>query len=126
MPTRTERPCVIQAIAQLPMGVGKSVNCGTMTAVWRSISPGGRRCIKGDNGMADHDERNAPNPDTPDSDRPSSDVLHGAQRDLSRRDFVTLSVAAGLAAAAGPAAAADMAVTETMVTVKTPDGLCDC
>jgi len=45
--------------------------------------------------------------------------------DLSRRDFVTMSVAAGIVAAAGTASAADMPVTETMVTVKTPDGMCD-
>src|SRR6266849_2233745 len=45
--------------------------------------------------------------------------------DLSRRDFVSMSVAAGIVAAAGSASAADMPVTETMVTVKTPDGMCD-
>src|SRR5438132_4099768 len=45
--------------------------------------------------------------------------------DLSRRDFVAMSVAAGIVAAAGSASAADMPVTETMVTVKTPDGMCD-
>jgi carboxymethylenebutenolidase len=45
--------------------------------------------------------------------------------DLSRREFVTISVAAGLAAAAGSASAADLPVTETNVQVKTPDGTCD-
>ena len=45
--------------------------------------------------------------------------------DLSRREFVTLTVAAGLAAAAGSASAADMPVVETAVQVKTPDGVCD-
>src|ERR1700682_2300622 len=45
--------------------------------------------------------------------------------DLSRRDFVTMSVAAGIVAASGTASAADMPVTETNVTVKTPDGMCD-
>jgi carboxymethylenebutenolidase len=44
---------------------------------------------------------------------------------LSRRAFVALSVAAGLAAAAGSAAAADVPVTETNVQVQTPDGICD-
>src|SRR5215831_12166497 len=44
---------------------------------------------------------------------------------LSRRAFVALSVAAGLAAAAGSAAAADVPVTETTVQVQTPDGVCD-
>jgi len=48
-----------------------------------------------------------------------------APSDLSRRDFVTLSVAAGLAAAAGPASAAGLPVVETKVEVKTPDGTCD-
>ena len=48
-----------------------------------------------------------------------------ATNDLSRRDFVALSVGAGLALAAGSAAAADMAVVETAVEVKTPDGTCD-
>ena len=45
--------------------------------------------------------------------------------DLSRRDFVALSLAAGLAAAAGPASAAELPVVETSVEVKTPDGTCD-
>jgi len=45
--------------------------------------------------------------------------------DISRRDFVALSVAAGLAVAAGSASAADLPVVETNVQVKTPDGVCD-
>src|SRR6202051_980354 len=45
--------------------------------------------------------------------------------DLSRRDFVALSLAAGLAAAAGAASAAELPVVETNVEVKTPDGTCD-
>jgi carboxymethylenebutenolidase len=45
--------------------------------------------------------------------------------DPSRREFVTLSIAAGLAAAAGSASAADVPVVESMVQVKTPDGVCD-
>jgi carboxymethylenebutenolidase len=45
--------------------------------------------------------------------------------DLSRRDFVALSVVAGLAAATGLASAADLPVVETSVLVKTPDGTCD-
>jgi carboxymethylenebutenolidase len=43
--------------------------------------------------------------------------------DLSRRDFVAMSIAAGIVAAAGSAAAAD--VVEKNVEVKTPDGVCD-
>jgi carboxymethylenebutenolidase len=42
--------------------------------------------------------------------------------DLSRREFVSLSVAASLAAAAGASAAAQAKVTETDVQVKTQDG----
>jgi carboxymethylenebutenolidase len=46
--------------------------------------------------------------------------------DLSRREFVGMSVAAGLAAAAaGGSADAQGSVTETNVEVKTPDGTCD-
>jgi len=45
--------------------------------------------------------------------------------DLSRRDFIAMSVAAGVAAAASSASAAAMSVTETDVNVKTPDGTCD-
>jgi carboxymethylenebutenolidase len=44
---------------------------------------------------------------------------------LSRRDFVALSVAAGLAAATGSASAAALTVVETNVTIKTPDGMSD-
>ena len=47
-----------------------------------------------------------------------------SQNDLSRRDFVAMSIAAGLAAATG-AAAAQGAVTERNVEIKTPDGTCD-
>src|SRR5262245_41770258 len=46
--------------------------------------------------------------------------------DLSRREFVGLSVAAGLAMAAGSASAADLPVPEKPVEVKTADGTCDC
>ena len=45
--------------------------------------------------------------------------------DSSRRDFIALSVAAGLVAAAGPALAASLPVVEDEVTIKTPDGTCD-
>jgi carboxymethylenebutenolidase len=44
---------------------------------------------------------------------------------VSRRDFLARSIAAGLAAATGPSFAAALAVVETDVTVKTPDGTCD-
>ncbi len=45
--------------------------------------------------------------------------------DLSRRDFVAMSLAAGIAAAAMPASAQGLPVVETMVDIKTPDGTCD-
>jgi carboxymethylenebutenolidase len=44
--------------------------------------------------------------------------------DLTRRDFVALSVASGLAVAGLPAASA-LAVSERDVTIKTADGTCD-
>jgi carboxymethylenebutenolidase len=49
------------------------------------------------------------------------------KNDLSRRDFVALSLAAGLAAATGEqlVSAADLPVQVTNVDVKTPDGTCD-
>ena len=44
---------------------------------------------------------------------------------LSRRDFVSLSLAAGLAAAAASMSGTELPVIETEVEVKTPDGICD-
>ncbi|MGZ5235286.1 MAG: dienelactone hydrolase family protein, partial [Caldimonas sp.] len=44
--------------------------------------------------------------------------------DLSRRDFVALSVAGGLVAAAGSTQAA-LPVVETEVAIRTPEGSCD-
>jgi len=45
--------------------------------------------------------------------------------DFSRRDFVALSVAAGIGGAAGSASAAGLAVVTEEVTIKTADGSCD-
>jgi carboxymethylenebutenolidase len=45
--------------------------------------------------------------------------------DITRRDFVSMTVAAGIAAAAGRDAAAQQQVVETNVEIKTPDGTCD-
>src|ERR1700746_920092 len=56
--------------------------------------------------------------------KPDYEENEESSNDLSRRDFVTMSVAAGIVAAAGPASAAE-AVTETNVEIKTPDGTCD-
>jgi carboxymethylenebutenolidase len=44
---------------------------------------------------------------------------------LSRRGFTAYSAAVGVAVAAGTARAADLPVTESDVSVKTPDGTCD-
>ena len=45
--------------------------------------------------------------------------------DISRRDFVSLSVAAGLAAATVTGASAQERVLEVPVEIETPDGICD-
>ena len=58
-------------------------------------------------------------------DKRDSEKLHKDGADLSRRDFLALSVAAGLAAAAGSTLAAAQQVVETDVTIKMPDGTCD-
>ena len=57
-------------------------------------------------------------------DKQDSERLYNAVADPSRRDFIALSVAAGLAAATGSTFAAQP-VVETDVTIKTPDGTCD-
>jgi carboxymethylenebutenolidase len=46
-------------------------------------------------------------------------------RDVTRRDFVAMSVAAGFVAAAGPASAQGLAVVEKNVEIKMSDGTCD-
>ncbi|MGE0593564.1 MAG: dienelactone hydrolase family protein [Vicinamibacterales bacterium] len=53
------------------------------------------------------------------------DPHHQAPDDPSRRDFVALSIAAGIAAAAGTSASAQQQVTERDVEIRTPDGTCD-
>ena len=45
--------------------------------------------------------------------------------DITRRDFVSLTVGAGIAAATGASAMAQAQVVETTVEIKTPDGNCD-
>jgi carboxymethylenebutenolidase len=50
---------------------------------------------------------------------------HPQPTDIARRDFVALSVTAGLAATTGQAAPAVRDVVETDVEIKTPDGTCD-
>ena len=53
------------------------------------------------------------------------DTPDESSANLSRRDFVAMSLAAGLAFAAGAASAAEQPVIETNVQVETPDGTCD-
>jgi carboxymethylenebutenolidase len=56
----------------------------------------------------------------------TDDQKNRAKNDeIARRNFVALSVTAGLAAGAGPVAAAGREVVETNVEIKTPDGTCD-
>jgi carboxymethylenebutenolidase len=45
--------------------------------------------------------------------------------DLTRRDFVTMTIGAGIAAAGGAELLAQSQVIETNVDIKTPDGTCD-
>jgi len=53
-------------------------------------------------------------------------LKHGrAARGISRRELAASSLALGLSAAMRPATASDLQITETNVTVKTPDGFCD-
>lgn len=51
--------------------------------------------------------------------------LPAPESDLSRREFVTVSVAAGLAAGGGAATAAARPLAENDVVITTPDGRCD-
>jgi carboxymethylenebutenolidase len=53
------------------------------------------------------------------------EIRDDAVLDPSRREFITFSVAAGLAAAAGSALAAAQPVVEANVRIHTPDGTCD-
>src|SRR2546422_7156150 len=58
-------------------------------------------------------------------EKPDQNANVDATSDLTRREFVTISVAAGIAVAAGSASAAELPVVESNVQVKTPDGVCD-
>src|SRR5262249_30249090 len=48
-----------------------------------------------------------------------------SSNDLSRREFVALSLAAGLGAATPSASGQELPVIEADVDIKTPDGTCD-
>ena len=58
-------------------------------------------------------------------EKPDTELNEPEPNELSRREFVTMSVAAGLAAAAGSTGEAQQAVVENDVQIKTPDGMCD-
>jgi carboxymethylenebutenolidase len=58
-------------------------------------------------------------------EKPEREETGGTAAEFSRRDFVTMSVAAGLAMAGGAVSAADLPVKESDVQIKTPDGVCD-
>src|SRR6266699_2079781 len=58
-------------------------------------------------------------------DKRDQDQNDPSSSELSRRDFVALSLTAGLAAATASTSAAALPVTETEVQIKTPDGTCD-
>src|SRR5215471_10297725 len=47
------------------------------------------------------------------------------ENEITRRDFVSITVGAGIAAATGTVALAQQRVVETNVEIKTPDGICD-
>src|SRR5215472_3273847 len=53
------------------------------------------------------------------------DPTKADEANVSRRDFIARSVAAGLVAATGQSFAAMLDVVESEVTVRTPDGTCD-
>src|SRR5207253_1141767 len=58
-------------------------------------------------------------------ERRNRDENVDAPNELSRRDFMTMSVAAGLVVAGGTLPTAAVPVAESDVQVKTPDGICD-
>ena len=59
------------------------------------------------------------------NDQHDDGKLRTGDRDVSRRDFLVRSAAAGLTAAAAPAFAAAAQVVETPVSITTLDGTCD-
>src|SRR5260370_533211 len=77
---------------------------------------------KFENSRPSHSKRSEP---MIDDERNDSEKQAEAVTDLSRRDFIAMSVAAVVVAAPGPASAAAMQVSETDVTIKTHDGTCD-
>jgi carboxymethylenebutenolidase len=62
---------------------------------------------------------------TDERDQNQEAVTEASVNEISRRDFVAMTIAAGVAAATVSASAAPLQVVETEVTIKTPDGTCD-
>lgn len=58
-------------------------------------------------------------------DKRDSEKRDEVVSDLSRRDFIAMSMAAGIASATSSASAAAMPIVETDVAIKTPEGACD-
>src|SRR5579871_3757743 len=56
---------------------------------------------------------------------PKNQKSEAPSGEIARREFVGVSVAAGLAATAASASGAGLEVVETNVEIKTPDGICD-
>src|SRR5262245_898145 len=82
---------------------------GQRGACWGTGTPRARGNRRGDTDMTEkHDPTASPE----------------AAKDVSRRDFVALSLAAGLGGGAGTASAA-LPVVSGEVSIKTPDGTCD-
>src|SRR5580692_2665448 len=77
--------------------------------------------LRSANTQSDENQRGS----TMTSDDNGSERNAASPNDRSRRDFVALSAAAGLAAATSVAQAADTKVVEEDVQIKTPDGICD-
>ena len=59
------------------------------------------------------------------ADETHDDKNAEGRNEVSRREFVAMSMAAGIVMAAGASSAAELPIVETNVEVKTPDGVCD-
>lgn len=57
--------------------------------------------------------------------QPNEESQDSTRTDVTRRDFVTMSLAAGIVAATGSTAEGALPVSEKMVDIKTPDGTCE-
>src|SRR4029079_18251288 len=83
------------------------------------------RLAAGARGFQPSDTRRKAMADKHNDESQDQNVNADAPSELSRREFVAMSIGAGLAAGARTASGADMPVTEKDVEIKTPDGTCD-